>query len=76
MYIPCYRAMDEYLTKAIIDAAQAILNMIGAVSVTVSVNPIFLIPICTMGFIFIFIRKVFLRTSKNIKRLEGSGKNC
>lgn len=67
--------MDEYLPKAIIDAAQAVLGMLGAVSVTASVNPVFLIPLFIMGFIFIFIRKVFLRTSKNIKRLEGRGKS-
>lgn len=65
---------DEFLPKAILDATQVILSMVGSIIVTSIVNPIFLIPIGVMGVIFIFVRKVFLKTSKNIKRLEGSGK--
>lgn len=68
-------AMDEFLPKAMMDATQVILSMVGSVIVTAIINPIFLIPIGVMGFIFIFVRRVFLKTSKNIKRLEGSGKS-
>lgn len=67
-------ATDEFLPKAIMDATQVILSMVGSVIVTAIINPIFLVPIGIMGVIFIFIRKIFLKTSKNIKRLEGSGR--
>lgn len=64
---------DEYLPKAILDAVQIILIMVGAMCVTVIVNPIFLIPLTVMGTIFIFIRKLYLKSSKDVKRLEGMG---
>lgn len=64
-------AVDEFLPKAFLDSAQVILNMGGAIIVTAIVNPIFLIPLIVMSIIFVFIRKIYLKTSKNIKRLEG-----
>ncbi|XP_037925199.1 multidrug resistance-associated protein 4-like isoform X2 [Hermetia illucens] len=64
-------AVDELLPKAILDAGQIILNMIGAIIVTTTVQPIFLILVCVLGVIFWFIRKVYLKTSKNLKRLDG-----
>lgn len=59
------------LQKAILDATQIILNMFGAIIVTAIVNPLFLIPVGVLGFIFIYVRKIYLKTGKNIKRLEG-----
>lgn len=67
-------ALDELLPKAILDSSQVILSMVGSIIVTAIVNPVFLIPLAVMSVIFIFVRRVFLKTSKNIKRLEGSGK--
>lgn len=64
-------AVDEYLPKALLDATQIILNMMGAVTVASIVNPLFLVPIFVMSVVFVFIRRVYLKTSKNIKRLEG-----
>lgn len=64
-------AVDEFLPKAVLDASQYILNMMGVVIVTVIVNPLFLIPIIGMSVAFIFIRRVYLKTSKEMKRLEG-----
>lgn len=65
---------DELLPKAILDSTQVILSMVGAIVVTATVNPIFLVPVVVMGIAFIFIRRIYLKTSKNIKRLEGVGK--
>lgn len=67
-------ALDEFLPKAILDATQVILSMVGSVIVTAIINPIFMVPIGVMGVIFIFVRRVFLKTSKNLKRLEGNSK--
>lgn len=67
-------ATDEYLSKAILDSSQIILIMLGAIVVTVIVNPFFILPILVMSMLFVYIRKVYLKSSKNIKRLEGIGK--
>lgn len=66
-------AMDEFLPKALLDATQVILSMVGSVVVATTVNPYFLIPVVVMLFLFVFVRKVYLKTAKNIKRLEGIG---
>lgn len=68
------RAMDEFLPKAILDATQVILSMVGSVIVAATVNAYFLIPVAFMAYLFIYVRKVYLKTAKNIKRLEGMGK--
>ena len=67
-------AIDELLPKAILDSGQILLLMSGALIVTCTVNPIFLAPAAIIGAVCILIRKVYLKTSKNIKRLEGMSK--
>ncbi|GLV39331.1 uncharacterized protein CBL_20420 [Carabus blaptoides fortunei] len=64
-------AMDELLPKAILDSAQILLAMCGALILTMTVNAYFLIPVFVIGIIFLLLRVVFLKTSKNVKRLEG-----
>ncbi|KAL9698307.1 hypothetical protein quinque_001748 [Culex quinquefasciatus] len=64
-------SVDELLPKAILDATQIILSMVGTIVVTVIVNPMFLVPLAFLGVIFIYLRRIYLKTSKNIKRLEG-----
>lgn len=63
--------IDELLPRVLLDAIQTNLNMIGAITLTAFVNPMFLVPISFIGIIFMLARNVYLRTSKNIKRLEG-----
>ncbi|XP_011877734.1 PREDICTED: multidrug resistance-associated protein 4-like [Vollenhovia emeryi] len=64
-------AIDELLPKAMLDAGQMNMMMLGSLTVTCVVNPIFLAPIVVIGGIFYWIRRIYLKTSKNIKRLEG-----
>lgn len=64
---------DEFLPKAILDATQFILSVVGSMLVAVVVNPYFLIPVLIIGVLFIFIRTIYLKTSRNVKRLEGIG---
>ncbi|XP_053982539.1 ATP-binding cassette subfamily C member 4-like isoform X2 [Hylaeus volcanicus] len=64
-------AIDELLPKAILDATQICLLMVGSLVVSCVVNYLFLIPIVFLSTVFYWIRKVFLKTSKNIKRMEG-----
>ena len=68
-------SVDELLPKAMMDASQIVLMMAGSLLVAVSVNIYFLIPIVVMGSLFWFIRKIYLKTSKNVKRLEGITKS-
>ncbi|CAB0034969.1 unnamed protein product [Trichogramma brassicae] len=63
--------IDELLTKAMLDAGQNLLNIAGALTLTCIVNQIFLAPALIIAVICYWIRKVYLKTSKNIKRLEG-----
>ncbi|XP_034942392.1 probable multidrug resistance-associated protein lethal(2)03659 isoform X1 [Chelonus insularis] len=63
--------IDELLPKALLDAGQIILMMCGSLVIVCVINLFFLIPLFVIAFIFYWIRKVYLKTSKNIKRLEG-----
>lgn len=67
-------AIDELLPKALLDAGQLCMLMFGSLAVSCIVNPMFLIPVVFLGTTFYWIRKVYLKTSKNIKRLEGISK--
>ncbi|GBP07369.1 Probable multidrug resistance-associated protein lethal(2)03659 [Eumeta japonica] len=64
-------AVDELLPKAFLDAAQQLLVMAGAVILASTVNPMFLAVVAVLACIFYFLRKVYLKSSKNIKRFEG-----
>ncbi|XP_022904684.2 ATP-binding cassette sub-family C member 4-like isoform X1 [Onthophagus taurus] len=64
-------SVDELLPKVILDAAQIILLMFGSLVLVAIVNYMFLIPVAVIAVVFMFLRVVFLRSSKNIKRLEG-----
>ncbi|XP_058800099.1 ATP-binding cassette sub-family C member 4-like isoform X2 [Phymastichus coffea] len=64
-------SIDELLPLTLLDASQCIMVITGALIVTCTVNVLFLIPILFIGSLFYFIRKIYLRTSKNMKRVEG-----
>lgn len=66
--------VDEILPKYILDAAQCILLLTGSISLTLIVRPYFLFPVIVIGTAFIYARKVYLNTSKDIKRIEGISK--
>ncbi|XP_047107045.1 ATP-binding cassette sub-family C member 4-like [Schistocerca piceifrons] len=68
-------AIDEILPKAILDATQIIMTVCGSLIIAVVINWVYLIPIIVMGLLFWFMRKIYLRSSMNIKRLEGMTKS-
>lgn len=68
-------AIDEFLPKCMLDATQIILATVGSIVVTAVIRPIFLVPIGGLFIVFSYLRKYFLTTSKNIKRLEGITKS-
>lgn len=69
-----FSAVDEVLPKSILDATQNVLVLFGSIIVTSVVNPYFLIPLLVLSIFFFFIRNVYLKTSRKLKRLEGVGK--
>lgn len=67
--------IDEWLPKCFLDAAQVNLMAFGSIVITAVINPLFLIPVGVLFIIFIYFRRYYLKTSKNIKRLEGITKS-
>lgn len=67
--------IDELLPKACLDAGQMNMMMVGALIVTCIVNPTFLVLIVFISIAFAWFRKVYLKTSKNVKRLEGMSRS-
>jgi ATP-binding cassette subfamily C (CFTR/MRP) protein 4 len=68
-------ATDEYLPKALLDSTQIILMTFGSIIVCAIVNFYFLIPLAVLFVLFVFMRKIYLKTSKNVKRLESITKS-
>ncbi|KAB0798127.1 hypothetical protein PPYR_09120 [Photinus pyralis] len=64
-------AIDEILPKALIDAIQIFAVMFGIVALVFLVTPWMVIPTVILAVLFYFIRKVYLCSAQNIKRLEG-----
>lgn len=68
-------SVDEALPKILHDAIQINLSMIGAIAVTLYVNWKFGVIILVMGIIFMVLRYIYLKVSKDLKRLEGMSKS-
>lgn len=64
-------SVDETLPRAILDAFQNNLNVVGAIIVTIFTDIKLAIVILLLGVLFVFSRKVYLKSSTNLKRLEG-----
>lgn len=65
--------VDEYLPKSLLDASQSILVITGSIVLTLIVQPYFIIPIVLIGIVFTYVRKIYLNSSMDIKRMEGIG---
>ncbi|XP_067014322.2 ATP-binding cassette subfamily C member 4 [Anabrus simplex] len=68
-------SIDELLPKALLDASQVFFLMIGCLILALIVNYLLVLPLLVLSVIFWFDRRVFLKTSKNIKRVEGITKS-
>lgn len=64
--------IDEILPSIMIDVIQIFLSLFGIVVVLSIVNPYNLIPTATLGILFYFMRKFYLMSSRNIKRMEAT----
>lgn len=64
-------SMDEQLPKVLLDAGQIVITVIGGIIVTITINYVFLIPVAVIAVLTMMVRVVFLKSSRNIKRIEG-----
>lgn len=64
--------VDEILPSVTIDVIQIFLSLAGIVAVVAAVNPYFLIPTVIIGIIFFYMRRFYLLSSRNIKRMEAT----
>lgn len=63
---------DDILPKVMLEALQFNLLIVGVIVVTVYTNIRFLFLILVMSVAFFFLRKIFLKSSTNLKRLEAT----
>lgn len=66
--------VDEILPAVMMDVIQIFLSLGGIVTVIAIVNPLFLLPTMVLGVIFYQLRTFYLKTSRNVKRLEAISK--
>lgn len=63
--------VDELLPPSFLFVIQMILSAIGSVVVTIFVCPVALAPVFCLGLGVVLVTWIYLRTSTNLKRLEG-----
>lgn len=66
--------IDEILPMVMIDVVQISLSLVGIIIVVATVNPMFLIPTFVIALIFYYLRSFYLKTSRDLKRLEATSK--
>ncbi|KAM6945546.1 ATP-binding cassette sub-family C member 4 [Aplochiton taeniatus] len=64
--------LDASLPWTFVDFIQVFLQIIGVIVVASSVIPWVLIPVVPLLIVFIILRRYFLQTSRNVKRLEST----
>uniref|UniRef100_A0A3Q2X474 Multidrug resistance-associated protein 4 n=1 Tax=Haplochromis burtoni TaxID=8153 RepID=A0A3Q2X474_HAPBU len=64
--------MDSMLPITFVDFYQLFLQNAGVIAVAASVIPLILIPVVPLLIIFLYLRSFYLRTSRDVKRLEST----
>ncbi|KAL1021945.1 hypothetical protein UPYG_G00020230 [Umbra pygmaea] len=64
--------LDSALPWTFVDFIEIFLEIIGVIAVAASVIPWILIPLLPLLIIFLFLRRYFLQTSRDVKRLEST----
>lgn len=64
--------VDEILPSVMIDVIQIFLQLGGIVVVVATVNYYLMIPTVIIGIIFYFLRDFYLKSSRDIKRMEAT----
>ncbi|XP_037815936.1 probable multidrug resistance-associated protein lethal(2)03659 [Lucilia sericata] len=63
--------VDEILPSVMMDVIQIFLQLFGILIVLCLVNPWYLLPTVVLVFIFYYLRSFYLKTSRDVKRLEA-----
>ncbi|XP_068165844.1 ATP-binding cassette sub-family C member 4 [Antennarius striatus] len=64
--------LDSNMPWTLVDFIQVLLQILGVIAVSVSVIPWILLPVIPLLIFFLYLRRYFLRTSRNVKRLEST----
>uniref|UniRef100_A0A667ZHL7 Cystic fibrosis transmembrane conductance regulator n=1 Tax=Myripristis murdjan TaxID=586833 RepID=A0A667ZHL7_9TELE len=64
--------LDSNMPWTFVDFIQVFLQILGVIAVAASVIPWILIPVLPLLILFLFVRRYFLQTSRDIKRLEAT----
>uniref|UniRef100_A0A3Q2CN40 Multidrug resistance-associated protein 4 n=1 Tax=Cyprinodon variegatus TaxID=28743 RepID=A0A3Q2CN40_CYPVA len=64
--------MDSMLPITFVDFYQLFLQNVGVVAVAASVIPLILIPVIPLLLFFLYLRRYYLQTSRDVKRLEST----
>ncbi|XP_051799250.1 ATP-binding cassette sub-family C member 4-like isoform X1 [Acanthochromis polyacanthus] len=64
--------LDSNMPWTFVDFIQLFLQVLGVIAVAASVIPWILIAVVPLLIVFVFLRRYFLQTSRNIKRLEST----
>ncbi|XP_042338321.1 ATP-binding cassette sub-family C member 4-like, partial [Plectropomus leopardus] len=64
--------LDSNMPWTFVDFIQVFLQILSVIAVAVSVIPWILIPVLPLLLVFLYLRRYFLQTSRDIKRLEST----
>ncbi|KAK5891406.1 hypothetical protein CgunFtcFv8_018661 [Champsocephalus gunnari] len=64
--------MDSLLPITFVNFYQLFLQNVGVIAVAASVIPLILVPVIPLLFIFLYLRRFYLRTSRDVKRLDST----
>ncbi|XP_060888186.1 ATP-binding cassette sub-family C member 4-like [Labrus mixtus] len=64
--------LDSNMPWTFVDFIQVFLQILGVIAVSISVIPWIVIPVLPLLIVFLFLRRYFLQTSRDIKRLEST----
>ncbi|XP_067116274.1 ATP-binding cassette sub-family C member 4-like isoform X2 [Osmerus mordax] len=67
--------LDSMLPLTFVDCYQLLLQNIGVVAVAASVMPLILVPVVLLLLAFLFLRRYYLQTSRDVKRLESTSRS-
>lgn len=67
--------VDETLPSVMMDVFQIALQILGIVVMVALVNPFLIIPTVVIGAIFYCLRRFYLLSSRNIKRMDATSKD-
>lgn len=67
-------AIDELLPRALLDATQILISMVGIATMVALVNPWLIVIMVIAGILFKKLAIMYMKTAQDIKRLESVSK--